>query len=134
MGQQLNKAQILVELAGLAQTGPPQAGTRYLSPPATAAFADEAGGAGGTRPGGRLSGRTRYLSPPPTAAFADEAGGAGGTRTRDFCLAKAALSQLSYSPGWLLGESNKRPATSASEPLFAQQIAELSSCSIERTL
>ncbi len=93
-----------MELAGLAQAGPPQAGTRYLSPPAT-------------------------------AAFADEAGGAGGTRTRDFCLAKAALSQLSYSPSWLvLGERNRRPAIAASDPLFAQQVTKLPGRSIERTL
>ena len=93
------------------------------------------GGAGGTRPDGRVSGRTRYLLPPATAALADEAGGAGGTRTRDFCLAKAALSQLSYSPSSLvLGERNRSPATAASDPLFAQQIAELPGRSIEGTL
>ena len=84
---------------------------------------------------GGLSGRTRYPSPAATAGSVDEAGGAGGTRTRDFCLAKAALSQLSYSPSSLvLGERNRSPSTAASEPLFAQQIAELPGRSIEGTL
>ncbi len=60
---------MVVELAGLAQTGPPQAGTRDLSPRRTALPAElDVGGAGGTRSDGpaqtgMLQAGTRDLSP-----------------------------------------------------------------------
>ena len=52
------------------------------------------------------------------------AGGAEGTRTPDIRLAKAALSQLSYGPGWaLVGHSGLEPETSVLSGLRSNQLS-----------
>ena len=58
----------------------------------------------------------RVFTKPGNTPLQACSGGDDGTRTRDFCLAKAALSQLSYIPicvdasrQWAFLDSNQRP-------------------------
>ena len=76
----------------------------------------------------------RWLTPPIDARYgcehrslASAGGGAGRARTGDIRLAKAALSQLSYSPRRLFGSSERLVGLSGFEPLTSRLSAVRSS-------